>query len=336
MSASLTERFAKLVKLGSVDDPVNHVLDLMNSGQQKQASAEMKKLQPAQLLELRKKLAEAQAESDTPGAIPKMEETPKMSATETRSEGDADTSVAPSGDGSDQPPTGSANPSVQTVPPAADLTLDDLLAGIESVTREPAKSDMSSLVKNAAREGITKAVEDLHAMVQKRGRMDIASRYGEAYNKIASVAGAAATQDMILRNEAAGRKAAIADISSQGEVKMGSVNDLIMGQNKVASPEDLAAFVKQLAYNDTMQKVAMLKAAEDALLDDDPDEDDVVDAIDEIAETAMDNPEVLSDEDTEAILALADSLEDEEVADEGVDKVSTVLDWASALRQMGY
>jgi hypothetical protein len=336
MGKSLTERFAEQIKLGSADDPVNHVLDLMNGGQQKQASVEMKRLSPDQLSELRKKLAAAQIGSDdTSGAVPRIAES------ETRPEGKASTTMTSTGDGSDQPPTGSADPSVQITPPSADLTVEDLLAGIESVTRAPeGQAKMSSLIKRAAREGITRAVDDLHALVQKKGRMNMTSRYGEAYTKIASVAGAGAVQDMILRSEAEGRKAAIAALNTGEEVKMGSVRDLIEGQEKVASAEDFAAFVRQLAYNDTLQKVAMLKAAEDALVEGDieetPEESEVVGAIDDIADVAMDNPEALSDEDAEAILELADSLEDEEIADEGAEKVSTVLDWAAALRQMGY
>jgi hypothetical protein len=50
---------------------------------------------------------------------------------------------------------------------------------------------------------------------------------------------------------------------------------------------------------------------------------------------AMDNPEVLTDEEKEVAMQIGDIIEDQEVAELGVDKVTTCENWMAILNHYG-
>lgn len=150
---------------------------------------------------------------------------------------------------------------------------------------------------------------------------------------------------------------------------MGSLKKLAEDQEKIASVDDIREFGRKLGREALLTKIAedQKKAAEDqkktaqGLVEEPVVEEPVVEEpvveepvveggadeaevaaaaeasqiIDAIAEKALTDPASLAPEEAEILLEVADAIEDVE-GEAGVEKVTTVVDVAAALRQNGY
>ncbi len=111
---------------------------------------------------------------------------------------------------------------------------------------------------------------------------------------------------------------------------MGSLRDLVEGQEKIASVDDLGAYGYALGREALLTKIAEEQAIEEAMAGEGAgiDGDTVVRVLDVLAEKALEDPDNLTDEEAEILLEAADAIEDEEVIEAGGDeeKVTTVMD----------
>lgn len=357
---------------GTANSRVDDIIDLFCENEVKEASAMMADLNAEETAELNVKLAEfganpiaktaAELEIGTGESFPS-----QIKDREEVEEGESRSKIAPPKQPTNPPENhpgaaveqGSGNSS-----PDAEAMLK---TPINEIIRMP-KGDPKGLaeVKKEAEflhkkyeDGIGDVFKLARKMIAEKGSLDLYKMYGEPFAKMAAEYGEEAATDAVLRNEQAGIKEAMLSIMNNEEVDMGSMRNLAGGEpiNKVASLDELGEYARQLGRENTLQKVATMqyfaKMAEMGL---GPEEaaaalaaevpadvpieggDEDMAALEEAAaliDMAMDNPEVLTDEEKEIAVEIGDMLEDTQVEELGVDKVTTCEDWMAILNYYG-
>lgn len=371
---NLTDKLMKIASESnsSADTIVQDALDELLTGDSKEAGIKMANLSEEQMDELRAELSKhgQSPEMETHGTV----ENPKAEVRKTVPEEKSRTEARPAkededirlgkglgaGDGSGSHPTGTSP------------TISELLSPpIKETERTPeGGGDTDSDLKTAAFEagwvdGIKQTMTELIPLISKHGSLNISERFGDVFDKIASVVGEEEAATVLQEGFAEGQKMAMMELESKEEVKMGSLKKLAEDQEKIASVEDLREYGRVLGREALLTKIAedQKKATEDqkktaqGLVEEPVVEEPVVEEpvveeggvdeaevaaaaeasqiIDAIAEKALTDPASLEPEEAEILLEVADAIEDAE-GEAGVEKVTTVLDVAAALRQNGY
>ncbi len=364
----------KLMKIASESNPstntiVQDAVDEILNGDSKEAGIKMANLSNEQMDELRAELSKhgQGPEMETHGTV----ENPKPEVGEVVPEEKARTKTRPAkenediklgkglgaGDGSGSHPAGTSP------------TISELLSPpIKETERTPEGGrDTAADLKTAEFEagwveGIKQGMVDLTDLVAKHASLDIRERFGDAFDKIASVVGEEEATRILQEGFAEGQKMAMVELESKEEVKMGSLKKLAEDQEKIASTGDLREYGRKLGREALLTKIAEDQkktaqglveepvgepvgepVAEPVVEEGGADESEVAAAaeasqiIDAIAEKALNDPASLEPEEAEILLAVSDAIEDAEgeVLPEG-EKVTTVLDVAAALRKNGY
>lgn len=360
----------KLMKIASESNPstntiVQDAVDEILNGDSKEAGIKMANLSNEQMDELRAELSKhgQGPEMETHGTV----ENPKPEVGEVVPEEKARTEARPAkedediklgkglgaGDGSGSHPAGTSP------------TISELLSPpVKETERTPEGGrDTAADLKTAEFEagwvdGIKQGMKDLTELVVKHASLNIRERFGDAFDKIASVVGEEEATRILQEGFAEGQKMAMVELESKEEVKMGSLKKLAEDQEKIASTDDLREYGRKLGREALLTKIAEdQKKTAQGLVEDpgvDPgvepvveeggaDESEVAAAaeasqiIDAIAEKALNDPASLEPEEAELLLEVSDAIEDAEgeVLPEG-EKVTTVLDVAAALRKNGY
>lgn len=364
---NLTDKLMKIAAESgdSADTIVQDALDELLTGDSKEAGVKMANLSGEQMDELRAELSKhgQSPEMETHGTV----ENPKAEVRKTVPEEKSRTEARPAkedediklgkglgaGDGSGSHPTGTSP------------TISELLSPpIKETDRTPeGGGDTASDLKKKAEfeagwvDGIKQTMTELIPLISKYGSLNISERFGDVFDKVASVVGEEEATRVLQEGFSEGQKTAMMELESKEEVKMGSLKKLAEDQEKIASVDDIREFGRKLGREALLTKIAedQKKTAqglveepvveepvvEEPMAEGGVDEGEVAAAaeasqiIDAIAEKALTDPASLAPEEAEILLEVADAIEDVE-GEAGVEKVTTVVDVAAALRQNGY
>lgn len=358
---------------GTANSRVDDIIDMFRENQITKASARMAGLDADETAELNVKLAEfganpvvktaAELEIGTGESFPS-----QIKDREEVEEGESRSKIAPPKQPTN-PPENHPGAAVQQGSGDSAPTVDAMLkTPINEIIRMP-KGDTSGLaeVKKEAEflhkkyeDGISDVMKLARKLVAEKGSLDLYKLYGEPFAKMAAEYGEEAATDRVLRNDQAGIKEAMLSIINNEEVDMGSMRNLAGGEsmNKVASLDELGEYARQLGRENTLQKVAEMQyfakmaemgmgpeeaaaalaapGGEAALPVEEGGEDiEVLEEAATLIDMAMNNPEVLTDEEKEVAMEIGDIIEDQQVAELGVDKVTTCEDWMAVLNYYG-
>lgn len=333
------------------DSTVAEVFDLMRSGQSKIASHKLASMTDDQVRELNSMIKKASSPEIGTVTSPPNEVASAANRT-IRQEGTADTSVRPADEATDiHLKPGLDNSSLEQFSPEAPEVEAMLATPIEEMMRQPAGDSSSQEVKKTAgqifvenyRLGVQDGLNKIAALVQKKGRLNLASEYDEPFKKIAAQYGVPTATEVTLRAHADGMRETVGALISNEEVKMGSLDRLLEGQKKVASPADLGAFARELGKQTVITKIANMQAMEEAAAAEGaaaPEEAELMEAaaaVEELVDQAQNAPETLTDEEAEFLLELSQEVENEEAQMlGGMESVSSVMDYVAALRRNGW
>lgn len=351
---TLTSQFIKISsrreRATEGDTLVREVFDLMRSGQVKTASQKLDTMTDEQVRELNNLIKQA-SDPDVGTVADPPNEVATGGDREVREETTPSTESRDPGEPGE--PTavklkpGLDNKAKEQFSPDGPEAEEMKETPAEEAVRQPeGDSDQKEIKKTAAdifnenfRQGVRDGVEKIAALVKEKGSLNLAEEYSGPFEKIAKDHGAEAATEQILKSHSDGMKEAIGSLISNEEVRMGSLDKLREEQTKIASPEDLGAFARELGKQTILTKVANLQAMEAAALEAPPAEDaelmEAAAAVEALVDQAQNAPETLSDEEVEFLLQLSQEVEDQEAQLVGAEKVTTVVDYVAALRKHG-
>lgn len=349
---NLTTEFLELTRTKNASlghHEVDEVFDLIRNDQVKEASQRMAVMSSEEIILLNKKLASTTGLAQGTVAAPVVNPIAAGGSRDTREWSNPDTEVRPADQSTDFHlgiGSGSKTPNNQGGAVNSPDIGQMLVTPINETLRQPAGESGGEEIKKTAelfienyKQGIREGLEKLASLVKEKGRLDMASEYGEPYVKLASKYGSAAATEVTLRAHTDGVREVMGALINNQEVKMGSLSKLIEDQNKVAGLTDLGSYARELGRMTVMNKVANLEAMEEeaAMGGEEEIPEEVVAELEALVEQAIEAPETLTDEQAEVILELADEAEDAEgEVLGGMENVSTVTDIVAALRHYGY
>jgi len=320
------------------------VVDTLIAGQTKEASAKIANLSDVEVERLQQELSKISgAEMPTKKteqvatAKDRDEVDEKKSRTEARAaKTDYDHVVGKGSEGTGPEDVNSASP---TIADLLNVPIKETIR-VSSGDSEGNKKDLKKQAEefNAGYvAGIRGAIGEITQLVEKRGSLNLSNRFGEAFDKIASRVGEEAATNVLLHNFAEGQKQAMIELTTQEEVKMGSLRNLVEDQEKIASTDDLGSYGYALGREALLTKIAEEQAIEEAMAADAgaaelEEAAAVAEVLDVLAEKALEDPDSLTDEEAEVLLEAADAVEDAELEIEGdEEKVTTVMDIIAAI-----
>lgn len=353
---SFTEKFIKLAsKQGGEtrgDTVVAEVFDLMRSGLNKIACQRMSSMTDDQVRELNTLIKQASDPEVGTVASPPNEVASAGNRT-VREPGTADTAVKPADQATDvKLKPGLDNNFIGQFSPDSPEVDAMLHTPIEETMRQPAGDGSGAEIKKTAnqvfvenyRKGVKEGIDKVAELIRQKGKLNLSQEYGEPFDKIASQFGRPVAAEVTLKAHSDGVRETVGALISNEEVKMGSLNQLLEGRTKVASPTDLAEFARELGKQTVITKIASMQAMEAAAAEAPPAEAaageaelaEAAAAVEQLVDQAQNAPETLTDEETEFLLELSQEVENEEAALGGMEAVSTVTDYIAALRKNGW